>query len=217
MAEDESSSVIYDSDEEGAQNYKEGGYHVVNLNDVFYDRYIVVQKLGWGHFSTVWLCKDTKFNTYVAMKVQKSAPHYTEAAYDEIDILMKVSSKVEDPLWLASLEKCLTPAEYAEVISERGVARNYCYVVQLLNSFVHFGPNGKHVCMVFEVLGVNLLEVIKHYNYRGVPLPIVRTIARQVLIGLDYLHRVCSIIHTDLKPENVLVQLTQAQIVRTKQ
>eukprot|EP00359_Climacostomum_virens_P001753 CAMPEP_0204899314 /NCGR_PEP_ID=MMETSP1397-20131031/1785_1 /ASSEMBLY_ACC=CAM_ASM_000891 /TAXON_ID=49980 /ORGANISM="Climacostomum Climacostomum virens, Strain Stock W-24" /LENGTH=779 /DNA_ID=CAMNT_0052067263 /DNA_START=31 /DNA_END=2370 /DNA_ORIENTATION=+ len=211
MAEDESSSVIYDSDEEGAQNYKEGGYHIVELNDVFLDRYIVVQKLGWGHFSTVWLCKDTKYNTYVAMKIQKSATHYTEAAYDEIDILMQVSNKVEDPRWLGALEKNLSPSEYDEV-KTAGAARNYCYVVQLLNSFVHFGPNGKHVCMVFEVLGVNLLEVIKHYNYRGVPLPIVRAIARQVLIGLDYLHRICSIIHTDLKPENVLVQLTQAQI-----
>ena len=33
-----------------------------------------------------------------------------------------------------------------------------------------------------------------------------------MLMGLDYLHRVCGIIHTDLKPENVLVKLTQEQI-----
>jgi serine/threonine-protein kinase SRPK3 len=37
------------------------------------DRYLIVQKLGWGHFSTVWLAKDIKFNTFVALKVQKSA------------------------------------------------------------------------------------------------------------------------------------------------
>ena len=63
------SSVIYDSDEETAADYKPGGYHPVQLGEMFLNRYIVVQKLGWGHFSTVWLCKDTKFNTYVAMKV----------------------------------------------------------------------------------------------------------------------------------------------------
>jgi len=37
-----------------------------------------------------------------------------------------------------------------------------------LNSFVYKGPYGHHFCMVFEILGVNLLEVIKRYNYKGV-------------------------------------------------
>jgi serine/threonine protein kinase len=59
--------------------------------------------------------------------------------------------------------------------------------------------------MVFEILGVNLLEIMKRYDYKGIPIPLVRRIAKQVLMGLDYLHRICKIIHTDLKPENVLV------------
>lgn len=87
-----------------------------------------------------------------------------------------------------------------------------CHCIQLLNSFVHFGPNGKHFVMVFEILGVNLLEIIKRYNYRGIPLPLVRIISRQVLLGLDYLHRVCHIIHTDLKPENVLLCLAKDEL-----
>jgi serine/threonine-protein kinase SRPK3 len=67
--------------------------------------------------------------------------------------------------------------------------------------------------MVFEILGVNLLEVIKRYNYKGVPLPLVRKMAEQCLTGLDYLHRVCKIIHTDLKPENVNLCLTEAEVL----
>ena len=63
--------------------------------------------------------------------------------------------------------------------------------------------------MAFEVLGKNLLSLIKKYDYRGIPIPIVREIIKQVLIGLDYLHRICNIIHTDLKPENVVFELTE--------
>ena len=66
--------------------------------------------------------------------------------------------------------------------------------------------------MVFEVMGVTLLEIIKRYNYKGIPLPLVRIITKQILIGLDFLHRICHIIHTDLKPENVLVCLTQDEL-----
>lgn len=41
----------------------------------------------------------------------------------------------------------------------------------------------------FQVLGDNLLNLIKHYKYAGIPIPVVRNIAKQMLIGLDYLHR----------------------------
>lgn len=31
-------------------------------------------------------------------------------------------------------------------------------------------------------------------------------------MGLDYLHRICNIIHTDMKPENVIVCLTMPEL-----
>lgn len=34
------------------------------------------------------------------------------------------------------------------------------------------------------------------YDHRGIPIPIVRHLARQTLIALDYLHTKCQIIHT---------------------
>lgn len=67
--------------------------------------------------------------------------------------------------------------------------------------------------MVFEVLGENLLGLIKRYQNRGVPEHIVRQIAKQVLLGLDYIHRCCGIIHTDLKPENVLICIDDVEAV----
>ena len=94
------------------------------------------------------------------------------------------------------------------------------HCVQLLNSFIHHGPNGRHFIMVFEILGVNFLELIKRYNYKGVPIPLVRKLARQCLIGLDYMHRMCKIIHTDFKPENVVIGLRDeevAEIAKTGQ
>lgn len=86
------------------------------------------------------------------------------------------------------------------------------HCVQLLNSFIHHGPNGKHFIMVFEILGVNFLELIKRYDYKGVPIPLVRKLARQCLIGLDYMHRQCKIIHTDFKPENVVIGLREDEV-----
>ena len=50
-------------------------------------------------------------------------------------------------------------------------------VVRLTDWFDHDGPNGCHICMVFEPMGPNVLSVIKKYQFKGVPLEIVRKIA----------------------------------------
>jgi serine/threonine-protein kinase SRPK3 len=57
-----------------------------------------------------------------------------------------------------------------------------------------------------------LLEVLKRTEYKGLPLDTIREMTKQILIGLDFLNRICKIIHTDLKPENVLLCLTDAEI-----
>ena len=52
--------------------------------------------------------------------------------------------------------------------------------VQLLDDFKISGVNGTHVCMVFEVLGNNLLKLIIRSNYQGIPQENVKNIIRQV-------------------------------------
>ena len=99
-----------------------------------------------------------------------------------------------------------------EALNKYGMSGDTSHCVQLLNSFIHHGPNGKHFVMVFEILGVNFLEIIKRYNYQGVPMPLARKLARQCLIGLDYMHRMCKIIHTDFKPENVVIGLKDSEV-----
>ncbi|XP_014025308.2 SRSF protein kinase 2 isoform X1 [Salmo salar] len=178
-----------DEEQEDPADYCKGGYHPVKIGDLFNGRYHVIRKLGWGHFSTVWLCWDIQVKNFVAMKVVKSAQHYTETALDEIKLL-----------------RCVRESDPSD--------QNKEMVVQLIDDFKISGINGIHVCMVFEVLGHHLLKWIIKSNYQGLPLPCVKSIIKQVLQGLDYLHSKCKIIHTDIKPENILMCVDDAFVRR---
>lgn len=58
-AEDDVESSDYMSEDEGTEDYRRGGYHAVRVGDSFKQgTYVVQSKLGWGHFSTVWLAWD---------------------------------------------------------------------------------------------------------------------------------------------------------------
>lgn len=163
---------------------------------MFDNRYRVVRKLGWGHFSTVWLCREilyeivyigelyleiyflfwwcvcvwTRLNfpnywifnfrkdNYVALKVIKSAQHYTETAADEIRLLKKIARNESQHPWC-----------------ER--------IVRLLNHFTIRGVNGVHTCLVFETLGCSLYKLIVKNNFQGLPIKMVKSITRQVTLN----------------------------------
>lgn len=58
--DEEGESSDYTSEDEGTEDYRRGGYHAVRVGDSFKQgAYVVQSKLGWGHFSTVWLAWDT--------------------------------------------------------------------------------------------------------------------------------------------------------------
>ncbi|KAL6871495.1 hypothetical protein ACP4OV_014324 [Aristida adscensionis] len=174
--------VEEEEEDEGVDGYRKGGYHAVRPGDRFAaGRYVAQRKLGWGNFSTVWLAFDVQCEKYVALKIQKSAPEFAQAALHEIEFLLEITKR--DP----SNCKC---------------------IIQLIDHFKHTGPNGQHICLVFEFLGDSLLKLVQYNRYKGIGLDRVRQICKSILVGLNYLHNDLGIIHSDLKLENVLLVST---------
>ncbi|KAJ6119072.1 protein kinase, partial [Penicillium samsonianum] len=192
---------------EEADFYSTGGFHPVSLGDTFNSgTYKVMRKLGYGQYSTVWLARDSKVQRYVALKILRADCYGGSHDIFEREILSKLSD-----------------------ISRKSNHGGRPYVLPVLDQFKHEGPNGQHICFVFDVLGHHLdFQTAKYRNGR-LPIKAVRTIARQLPLGLDFLHRECGIIHTgttirceppptynddanysrhtDLKPTNILLEL----------
>ncbi|KAF3536528.1 hypothetical protein F2Q69_00019196 [Brassica cretica] len=61
----------YSSEDEGTEDYRRGGYHAVRVGDTFKNgSYVIQSKLGWGHFSTVWLAWDTLNSDHLALMME---------------------------------------------------------------------------------------------------------------------------------------------------
>ena len=78
---------------------------------------------------------------------------------------------------------------------------NIYNIIHMLENFTF----RNHVCMTFELLSINLYELIKKNKFQGFSLALVRKFAHSILQCMDVLYR-NRIIHCDLKPENVLLK-----------
>ncbi|XP_069174410.1 dual specificity tyrosine-phosphorylation-regulated kinase mbk-2 isoform X1 [Procambarus clarkii] len=70
-----------------------------------------------------------------------------------------------------------------------------------------------HLCITFELMGLNLYELIKKNNYQGFSLSLIKRFAFSLVQCLKLLSRE-NIIHCDLKPENVLLKQRGSSSIR---
>jgi serine/threonine-protein kinase SRPK3 len=165
------SSVRYKPSElddvEDIEEYEHGGFHPVHLRDIYDDRYKILHKLGWGGFSTVWLARDLVLSRYVALKIILA-----DALSDcsELEIFQKLGV----------------------ALGEERKAEGGRYIGGLLDSFAISGPNGTHLCLVSELMGPSIDALGdccgKVGDRRRLQANFTRKIARQVVLGLKFLH-----------------------------
>ena len=71
-----------------------------------------------------------------------------------------------------------------------------------------------HICIVFELLSMSMLDILTENQFRGLPLTLVQTFTKQLVNALVTLED-ANIIHCDLKPENILLRHVGADCLNT--
>ncbi|KIH93550.1 protein kinase domain-containing protein [Sporothrix brasiliensis 5110] len=180
--------------EENIARYASGGFHPVRIGDKFDNgKYRVLRKLGFGVYSTVWLAHNTQTKQIVALKI------LTADTYDG----------KKDSYELAILDCIVNKQKAYQGQQENRKDPRGKHVLGLLDTFKHDGPNGQHVCLVFKAMGPNLSQLRDLFPRRRLPVPMAKNVARDLVTALAFLHDECGVIHTDIKPTNILVETAE--------
>ena len=139
------------------------------------NRYLILDVLGQGTFGQVVKCQNLKTQEVVAVKVVKNKTAYFNQSMMEVSVL--------------------------DLLNGRMDKNDDHHILRLKDTFIH----RQHLCLVFELLSVNLYELIKQNQFRGLSTTLVRVFAQQLLNALCLLSK-AKLIHCDLKPENILLK-----------
>ena len=164
---------------EDPEQYCEGGYHPVIIDDTFQGgRFTVIHKLGWGGGATVWLCQDSEEDRYVALKILQAR----DSSEDVHELKMH-----------RYLQEKLNETDQRSMIA-------------LYEHFWINGPNGRHLCLVFEVAGPALASFRHWDQWRKVRPDFVRCIGLELAERLLALHQ-ADVVFGDLSANNILFRL----------
>jgi serine/threonine-protein kinase SRPK3 len=156
--------------------YTPGGYHPVMINDLLCDRYRVVDKLGFGGYSTIWLARDYQLNRYVAIKVNVSNSLLPRR---ESSILRALSS--------------------SKSTSKANDTTTGAFIPRILDEFDIKGPNGTHSCYIVAPAQGNLKEASFS---RLFPVEVARSLAARLALAVSFVHSQ-GFVHGGLFPPSV--------------
>jgi dual specificity tyrosine-phosphorylation-regulated kinase 2/3/4 len=151
-------------------------------------RYEVIDVLGKGSFGQVLQCRDHKTGDMVAVKIIRNKKRFHHQALVEIKVLENLVKWVRPPS-LSSSHIRWQPLPLQDPDEKH-------YVIRMVESFTFRG----HLCIVTELLSINLYELVKANSFAGFSTTLIRRFASQIIKSLIllYHHRV---VHCDLKPE----------------
>ncbi|XP_051940348.1 homeodomain-interacting protein kinase 2-like [Hippocampus zosterae] len=88
---------------------------------------------------------------------------------------------------------------------------DHANIIKFFERFEYMG----HTCLVFEMLDCHLFDLLIGRNWEPMSLSEIRSVAKQLLMALDALKRL-GILHTDIKPDNIMCVNKQDCPLRVK-
>jgi hypothetical protein len=75
-----------------------------------------------------------------------------------------------------------------QLLKKRSQGMSSKYIVESLDAFVHQGPNGRHQCLVFELLGPTVNTILEMYDEDNLETDTIVRLSEQLLEAIGLIH-----------------------------
>lgn len=182
--------------------------YILYVNDVIGDtiegsgkfgkhRYVILDLLGQGTFGQVVKCQRIK--AAATTSTTNSRPVSPNSSYNTCNTEMVAIKVIKNQP--AFLNQSMMEITVLEQLNNKYDPENKRHIIRMKDTFMFRG----HLCIVVELLSLNLYDLIKQNGYRGFSLGLCRIFLAQILDAMKVL-REAKVIHCDLKPENILLK-----------
>lgn len=155
------------------------------LGTVIENNYMIINKLGCGTFSSVWLSYSLKDKILVAIKIYH--PRDYKESLREIEIYNKINNSNINKEYILS---SLNIFEINPIIEND----NYYNDDETIN---------KHKIIVLPLMAISTYDLLNFFE-NGLEHKLVLNIIKQLILGIIEFEKI-NLYHTDLKPENILI------------
>ena len=189
MSKTSSSNTSLSSDDE---YYGDNGEEF--RGSILNNKYALIDKIGYGSYSSVWLAYSINDNKYYAIKIQNAED------YDEGVLELRILRKIKE----LNNEKMIHMIEGFEVIKRENVKKKIkkgkkIYIKKVTEV-------RKFICMVLPLMAGSVYSLIKEGKYKnGLDDNLMINCISTLLSSVYELHNKLKVCHTDLKPENMLI------------
>eukprot|EP01084_Bolivina_argentea_P300114 517396_1 len=193
-------------------------------------RYTAIEHIGKGTFANVWKAADMhdKDKKQYALKVmknnnkwttQKQRNKYAQTFIQEAITIVNLNNIETAEMGKQFIIQCREILYTQTNINVLCKSNKYRQITDSRNNqtkWIHSRKVTPWPCIVLQLCDCSLLQYMKRHdvNKRRISLNTIRCISAQLFSAMSFIHGIGNCIHSDLKPENVLVNIGAIPMIK---
>lgn len=183
-------------EEETLSWYKPEQFYPVHVGETLNSAFKVLGKLGYGAYSTSWLCRNLKYAILKVFPGLSADPPNRNQDYVAIKVCTQEAARS------TRLHRELQFYEHVSSIDSKHIGT--AFIRPLFEVFAISTPTGQHLCLVHPPMHMTIRELQYKNPSHRLNEPLMKWMLLNTFRALSFLHDEAHVVHTGMNLDSVM-------------